>query len=297
LAIRLDSGHYGQLFDFYGGERDLQDRLIRVLHSLSFVEDPTRMLRAARLEQRLGFEIEPRTEELMGNALPLLARVTGERIRHELYLILQEEYPERALARLEALGVLAHIHPGLSTLAQDDHIWKRFEALRAEITTGAWDLPPGPPFPGLYIGVLTADLNRSELEALTARLHIFRADMDLLYEIQDLQALAPTLSVPDAELSNSQLARLLRRTTTPGRLVFCLCCSSEQACQRVRHYERTLRHVRPSVDGNYLIELGLAPGPRFREILDAVRDALLDGRIRTPEEERALVDQLLERGL
>jgi tRNA nucleotidyltransferase (CCA-adding enzyme) len=296
LAIRLDSGHYGQLFDFYGGERDLQVGLIRVLHSLSFVEDPTRMLRAARLEQRLGFDIEPRTEELIGNALPLLARVTGERIRHELYLILREEHPERALARLEALGVLAHIHPSLSALAQDVHIWQCFEALRAEVETGEWGLLPGPPSPGLYIGVLTASLSRFELEALTARLHIFRADMDLLYEIQDLQDLAPALSVAEAELSNSQLARLLRRTTTAGRLAFCLCCSSEQACQRVRLYERTLRHVRPTVDGNYLIELGLSPGPQFGDILDAVRDALLDGQIHTPEEERALVDQLLERG-
>jgi tRNA nucleotidyltransferase (CCA-adding enzyme) len=130
---------------------------------------------------------------------------------------------------------------------------------------------------------------------LTARLHIFRADMDLLYEIQDLQGLVPALSVPEAELSNSQLARLLRRTTSAGRLVFCLCCSSERACQRVRLYERTLRHVRPTLDGNYLIELGLSPGPRFGDILDAVRDALLDGQIHTAEEERALVDQLLER--
>jgi len=85
LAIRLDSDHYGELLDFYGGEQDLKDKVIRVLHSLSFIEDPTRILRAARFEQRLGFTIETRTAELIDNALPMLSRVSGERIRHELY--------------------------------------------------------------------------------------------------------------------------------------------------------------------------------------------------------------------
>jgi tRNA nucleotidyltransferase (CCA-adding enzyme) len=295
LAIRLDSGHYGELLDFYGGERDLREGVIRVLHSLSFVEDPTRILRAARLEQRLGFEIEPRTEELIGNALPLLARVTGERIRHELYLILQEQAPEQALARLEDLGVLAHIHPGLSALAQDERVWRRLEAVRGEVETGAWDLPPDAPSPGLYLALLTADLSREELEALAARLHIFRADMDLLYQLRDLIDLVPALSVPEGELPNSQLARLLRRTTSEGRLVFCLCCATDLACERVRHYERILRRIRPTIDGNYLLDTGLEPGPRIGDILDVVRDALLDGEIETPEDERALVEQLVER--
>jgi len=77
LAIRLDSDHYGQLLDFYGGEQDLKDGLIRVLHSLSLIEDPTRIMRAARFEQRLGFTIEERTAELIEDALPMLSRVTG----------------------------------------------------------------------------------------------------------------------------------------------------------------------------------------------------------------------------
>src|SRR5690606_37682656 len=83
LAIRLDGAYLGQLLDFYGGMRDLERGLIRALHSLSFIDDPTRILRAVRLEQRLGFQIEPRTRELIADALPMLDRVTGDRIRHE----------------------------------------------------------------------------------------------------------------------------------------------------------------------------------------------------------------------
>jgi len=84
LAIRLDSGHYGTLLDFYGGEQDLKDGLIRALHSLSFIEDPTRIMRAARFEQRLGFTIEARTEELIENALPMLAAYMGIRSMRQL---------------------------------------------------------------------------------------------------------------------------------------------------------------------------------------------------------------------
>jgi hypothetical protein len=116
--------------------------------------------------------------------------------------------------------------------------------------------------------------------------------MDLLYEIQALKDMAPALSAP--ELPRSEIARLLRRTTSEGRLVFDLCCGPEVARERVRLYERTLRHIQPTVDGSYLIDMGLAPGPQFGDILDAVRDALLDGEIHTPEEERSFVDQLLD---
>ena len=113
LAVRLTPDHWGELLDFYGGRKDLADGVIRVLHSLSFVEDPTRILRAARFEQRFAFHIEPRTEELITGALDLLDRVSAERVRHELELILAEAEPERALCRLDEMLVLARMHPQL----------------------------------------------------------------------------------------------------------------------------------------------------------------------------------------
>ena len=114
LAVRLTPEHWGELLDFYGGRKDLEDGVIRVLHSLSFVEDPTRILRAARFEQRFGFRIEPRTEELIADARDLLDRVSAERVRHELELILAEAEPEHALGRLDDLGVLKKLHPQLA---------------------------------------------------------------------------------------------------------------------------------------------------------------------------------------
>jgi len=92
LALRLDGRHYGELYDYWGGLADIQKKLVRVLHSLSFVDDPTRMLRAVRFEQRFQFKIEDRTRQLMTEARPLLKQVSGERLRHEIDLLFDEPW-------------------------------------------------------------------------------------------------------------------------------------------------------------------------------------------------------------
>ena len=113
LALCLNPDRWGNLLDFWNGLNDLNAGLVRVLHSLSFVDDATRILRAVRYEQRFGFRIEERTLELLQDALELLARVTPARIRHELERILEEEEPEKPMLRLDELRVLQTLHPDL----------------------------------------------------------------------------------------------------------------------------------------------------------------------------------------
>ncbi|MFN2292061.1 MAG: CBS domain-containing protein [Anaerolineae bacterium] len=291
LAIRLDSGHYGTLLDFYGGEQDLKEGLIRVLHSLSFIEDPTRIMRAARFEQRLGFTIEPRTEELIENALPMLVRVSGERIRHELYLILEEKKPERVLSRLDALGVMSRIH---SRLSCTDQTCDLFESLRQAVAGGQWAISAvedSRPEPRLYLALLIHGFSRGELEALSRRLRFFRHDMNLLHQVIDLREREATLRQP--ELSNQEIYALLRQTSSEARLVRWLVSHSERVRERLWRFETELRHVEPLVDGEYLKSLGLKPSPLFSKLLKGVRDARLDGEVQTLEEEEALIDRLL----
>ena len=291
LAIRLDSDHYGQLLDFYGGERDLNEGMVRVLHSLSFIEDPTRILRAVRFEQRLGFQIEPRTEELIENALPMLGRVTGERIRHELYLILRERRPELALCRLDDLQALAQIHPRLSCTPA---VCERFEALRQALTGAGWQVPTESgqqPTPGLYLALLTYNFDREELEGLAAQLKIFRQDLDLLRQVTAQREKEPILDQP--ELSNREIYALLRYSNSASRLVQWLSTGSERVRQRLWRYETELRHIEPEVDGEYLKSLGLRPSPLFSRLLNAVRDARLEGRVQTVEEEKSFIERLL----
>jgi tRNA nucleotidyltransferase (CCA-adding enzyme) len=291
LAIRLDSDHYGRLLDFYGGEQDLHDGLIRVLHSLSFIEDPTRIMRAARFEQRLGFEIEPRTAELIGNALPMLGRVSAERIRHELYLILREPEPERVLGRLDELSVLSQIHPKLSCT---EETCQRFARLRQMAEAAAWDVAvteSGQPPPGLYLAVWTCDLSRREVEGLVSLVKPFRQDVELLREVMQLQSRSEALAQPD--LANHEVYELLRHSTSGSRLAYWLCNGDRRVQRRLWRYESELRHVEPVVDGTYLKGLGLEPSPLFGQVLGAVRDARLDGEIETEQEEKALIAQLL----
>ncbi|MBN1657964.1 MAG: CBS domain-containing protein [Anaerolineae bacterium] len=291
LAIRLDSDHYGRLLDFYGGEEDLRNGLIQVLHSLSFIEDPTRIMRAARFEQRLGFQIEARTAELIENALPMLSRVSAERLRHELYLIFAETRPERVLQRLDELDVLSQIHPSLSCTPDT---CQRFSALRDVVAEGTWDIrrnESGAPAPGLYLAVWVCDLARKDVEALASQIKPFRQDLDLLREVSHLRSRIEQLAQPD--LTNAEIYALLHRTGSEARLVTWLCADSERGRARLLLYETELRHVEPIVDGTYLKSLGLKPSPLFGELLDAVRDARLDGQIATEQEEKALIARRL----
>ncbi len=290
LAICLDPDRYGELLDFYGGEQDLKRGLIRVLHSLSFVEDPTRMLRAARLEQRLGFRIEGRTEELIGNALDLLDRTTGERIRHELYLILEEEIPEEALCRLDGLGVLAQIHPRLKG---DDWLRERFTRLRKSLEAGSWELATGDrrlDISTLYLALLTYRLSDQDLESLTKRLKIASEDAALLRQVNVLRSLTGQLT---EERRPSGIYRLLKHYSGAAIFVLWIATDLESVREPLELYHRTLRWVEPEIDGEYLKTMGLKPSPLFGQILSALRDAHLDGEITSLKEEEAWVEEWL----
>ncbi|MBE3117409.1 MAG: CCA tRNA nucleotidyltransferase, partial [Candidatus Atribacteria bacterium] len=113
LALRLDGDHFGELRDDLGGLEDLQAGLVRVLHPVSFVDDPTRLFRAVRYELRYGFQIAPETLALIPDARLLINRLSAERVRHELDLILEEENAASMLKRLAELGILAAAHPAL----------------------------------------------------------------------------------------------------------------------------------------------------------------------------------------
>ncbi len=298
MAICLDRARYGELLDFYGGERDLSEGLVRVLHSLSFVEDPTRILRAVRFEQRLGFRIEERTEELLRTALDLLDRVSGDRLRHELLLILREPAPEKAWSRLHDLGILRHLSPALIA---DDWAARKLQELRRYCNgaAAAGESPPCPwptgrvegvPCEILALAILTMRLTRPALERLIERLSVPRGQATLLEASQRIYRILPQLG---QEMSGSALAAALR--DYPEAALFAAWIAAEEPLARgqIRRYQRELRFIKPTIDGRRLREMGVRPGPAYARILNALRDAWLEGTIKTPEEEEALLQQLV----
>ncbi|MDW8070610.1 MAG: CBS domain-containing protein [Anaerolineae bacterium] len=287
LAICLAPDRFGELLDFYGGEHDLQRGLIRVLHSLSFVEDPTRILRAVRLEQRLGFQIEARTLELLQGAIDLLDRVSGERILHELLLILREAEPERALSRLDALGVLRQVHPALRA---DAWAVQRMAALRQAREGTPWERVK--PAEGHYLSILTFRMDQAALEQLITRLHVPGQLADTLRQVELLRRTRlPLLEEPQRP---SRLYALLAPFDTHSLLIAWL--GSEDAIVRAQlaQFESELRGVQPIIDGHYLRRVfKLRPGPIYRQIIDALRGARLDGEVVTLEDEHAWVEHWL----
>lgn len=286
MALRLTPDHFGELLDFYSGQSDLEARLVRVLHSLSFVEDPTRMLRAARLLVRLDFALEERTAELLTDALDLLDRVSGERIMNELELSFRERYPERVLAQLDRLSILSAIHPGLMV---DDWLMTRLEMLRCGLSETPW--AGTTPDTVHYLGLMSFWLARDELEILVQRLNLRTHQRAILKQVYAIRRSAADIAQAG---ENSRLYRLLAPVSDTARLIAWLGLNEEAAGRQIVRFQTDLRHIAPTIDGTYLKqEFQLPPGPIYRQLLDTLRDARLDGQVTTLAEERALVEQIL----
>ena len=288
LALRLDGRRYGELLDPWGGGRDLGDRLIRVLHSISFIDDPTRMLRAVRLEQRLGFTIEGRTLELMREAMPLLDRVSGERLRDELGLIFAEPCAGQALARLHALGLLAAVHPALTW---DPWIQARLESARAFQPPDAWKLHQPPDAERLLYALWLARLDANQVAAVCDRLHFSLATRAV---VVDANRLTATLPRWPAGVSPSEVATRLDDAGEESLVAAWLALAeSPDACAVLASYLAVWRRVTPVTDGRALRRLGLPPGPVYRQILTTLRAAWLDGQLETAEQEAELLRTLI----
>jgi tRNA nucleotidyltransferase (CCA-adding enzyme) len=292
LAVRLTPSRWGELLDFYGGRKDLDDGIIRVLHSLSFVEDPTRILRAARFEQRFSFHIEPRTEELMGDALDLLDRVSAERVRHELELIMAEEAPERALCRLAELKVLPALHPHLRCDAwfQDKAAELRAQLRLAQSSERGSTVAPNAST-RLYMALWTYPLSPKALAEFIEKFHIRKDFRDLMRELSRLSDHLEQLAQDN--LRRSQIVRILEGSSDDACFLLRVISDSELVHRRVELYQRRLRSVRPILDGNDLHRMGIPPARVYQRILDRLRDAHLDGEISTRAEEEAIVRQMM----
>jgi tRNA nucleotidyltransferase (CCA-adding enzyme) len=300
LAMRLDGLHYGELHDYWGGLNDLRQGIVRCLHSLSFVDDPTRMLRAVRFEQRFGFEIEARTLQLLHEALSLLDRVSGDRIRHELDHILEEEQACLMMARLDALNLLRSIHPALGwddwlqqrttfllkiDLQEEWEQWKQPQAPEAE---------PAPPQPlllrrQLFYLLWLVRLPASRAEEVIKRLKFSKSMADNILASCSLWQDLPKLVTEKPSIIVERLDEV------PELALYTVFLASSESAEReiLLKYVQKWRQVAPFTTGYHLLQKGLPRGPEFRTILSALRAAWLDGEIESHEEEAALLEEIL----
>jgi tRNA nucleotidyltransferase (CCA-adding enzyme) len=287
LALRIDGEHWGELHDELDGLNDLKHGLIRVLHPRSFLDDPTRLFRAVRYEQRYGFQIAPETLMLIPPARSLIGPLSAERVRHELDLILEEKQTVAMLGRLAELDLLRPVHP---VLEWNDTMRDRFiQGSRLARANSIKGFPPpgGMSFLNWHFWLL--DLAPVDIQSLEQRLHFRAKLLESLMAASSLFIDLPSL----AELKPSQcVARLEELPLTSIYAVF-LSVPEERARQNLNDFLKTWRHVKPKTNGKDLKNLGLSPGPRYQQILLRLRQAWLDGEVKTETEEMELLDKLI----
>jgi tRNA nucleotidyltransferase (CCA-adding enzyme) len=288
LALALNPDRWGELLDFWGGLADLRGGWVRVLHSLSFVDDPTRILRAVRYEQRFGFRIEARTLELLGDALELLDRVTPARIRHELERILQEDAPEKALVRLDRLDILRQLDPDLRVTPA---LPRQFAALRGILAAPEADPAlRAEPVERLYWAILVDPLEPEVHARLQRRLGLRGETQKLMRDVATLRSALPVLADPSASPSTIVLAL---DDVGPVALALAPLLYPDEVVQaHLAQYRAVWQAVRPELDGTDLRRLGVPRGAIYREILRELRARRLDETIHSRGEEEALVRQL-----
>lgn len=292
MAICIWPEEFGKLWDYFGGLSDLRSRRIRVLHNLSFVEDPTRILRAVRYEQRLGFRLERQTERLLRQAVEqgLLSLVSADRIRNELLRSFAEPKVAKVMGRLEELGVLREIHPswrlgpeGVSRLRRAQRGGSWFERATGRRLERPYLVPLCASIQGLVPSdreVLLRGLRFPSHDQQTALRATETADQ-LLPRPEALSKAKPSEVFEWLEgLPDEALAYLASILTSPG------------ARAKIARFAKEWQEAKPFITGEDLKTLGLQPGLIFGRILRQVLLAQLDGKISSKEEALELAQSM-----
>jgi tRNA nucleotidyltransferase (CCA-adding enzyme) len=288
MALKLDPDHFGQLLDFFGGQRDLKEKTIRILHNLSFIEDPTRAFRAIRFSERFDFKISKHAVNLIKTAvrIKLFDKLSGSRMYDELVLLFMETEPKKAIKRLAEFDLLKFIHPQLT-------ITRSLETTFREIQeTVSW-------FNLLFF---EEELNRAHL--------FLMALLDELNPDQRQEALQRLYVPPSAreeiisgiETAKHTLAKLHRAGRSEiyhilsplniQTILFTMAKSRDKDQKKsVSLYLTALRDITPEITGKDLQSMGYSPGPLFKRILTAILEAKLEEKVQGRDEEREFVKE------
>jgi len=294
LAVHLNPGRFGRLVDFFGAQQDIKARVIRVLHSLSFVEDPTRILRAIRFEQRYGFRIGGQTERLIKNAvqLDMIHKLSGSRLFHELRLILEEKKAGACLKRMRHYQLLEAIHPMLKldsageTLLDDlEKVLSWYRLLYLEPLDATWPV---------YFLVLCEGLTVEETSVLLRRLKLSKRQEREFLSLR--KALGETgLKLKSRRFgtkAQSELYFILDSLPVEGILYLMAGNPNETFRKGLSLYLTRFKGKTLDITGNDLKNMGIRPGPAYGRILRKVKAAMIDGLAVSREDQLRLAREL-----
>ena len=290
LALKLNGKDEFVLLDYFNGQRDIKDKVVRVLHNLSFVEDPSRAFRAIRFEQRLGFRIGKQTESFIKHAVKkkFIEKLSGARLYNELVLILKEPNPLSCLRRMKELKLLQFIHPKLLRHKKDFEVIERVQEVFSvsRIVHLVQDCDES----YVYLLAIMYSLDSREILRAATNLHLSQKRQrkireDLTQCKSRLKALKKKRKPQPSEVYN-----LLSDLSPEAVLLLMAVSGSEQINKHIlRFFNEYHDSARLALTGDDLIHMGIQPGPVFKTVFQALRDARVNGLIHSREEEVTLV--------
>ncbi len=290
LAVKLNPEEFGVLLDFFGGQRDLREKTIRVLHNLSFVEDPTRAFRAVRFSERFGFRISKHTENLIKSTIEmnLFDKLSGPRLYEELLLSFQETDPIRTLKRIAEFGLLKVVCPSLTFSDELE------ATLRSMHETLLWFnllfLEEKPDTGMLYLMALLSGLKAEDIRTTMDRLSPSpRVKGMILSGIASARDAVGRLPMRDP----AEIYKIFHNLKLEV-ILFVMALSQDRQKKRVvSRYLTALRNIKLALTGRDLKTMGIEPGPVYTNIFGKLLDEKLRGGIKSREDEEEFVKNFL----
>lgn len=286
LAVSLNGEGAFCLIDLFAGERDIEKKEIQVLHELSFIDDPCRLFRAIRFEQRYDFKICKQTEAFMRVAIKkgLVDSLSGTRLLNEIILVLKESQPLKCILRMKDLDLLQFLSPQM----MDTRALEKISAVLSWAETIS--LPEEPEIWYIYFLSLLYSLDEKSFARVVERLQMQARLKKSL--IRDRETCKESLALleKDKDWTPETIYNQLSQLSVEAVIYFLAAASTDRATQYASAYfTQYHKQAELSLTGDDLVKMGIKPGPVFQSVFKALREAHVKGAIATREEEVAWV--------
>ena len=296
MAIQLNEDKFARLLDFFGGKRDLESKKIRILYSLSFTEDPARIIRAIRFEQRYDFTIEQSTEKFLKKAIKegLLSKIRKKRLSEEFFILLHEKKPVKVLKRMDELGVLSGIIPKFSL---SDDLVKRLEEVEEILIRWHERFPKEIINKSMIYIYYLLKLSDIGIKNITKKIELNSKNIKILENIIDEKELIVSI-LKDKKTLPSKIYYYLKGIN--NELLFILFLenyNNETIIKRIKDYLDIYKYTSTYITGNDLIKIGMRPNPIYAKILKLILYLQLNGILKNKDDELDFVKKIIEKGI
>ena len=296
MAIQLNEDKFARLLDFFGGKRDLESKKIRILYSLSFTEDPARIIRAIRFEQRYDFTIEQSTEKFLKKAIKegLLSKIRKKRLSEEFFILLHEKKPVKVLKRMDELGVLSGIIPKFSL---SDDLVERLEEVEEMLIKWHERFPKEIINKSMIYIYYLLKLSDIGIKNITKKIELNSKNIKILENIIDEKELIVSI-LKDKKTLPSNIYYYLKSIN--NELLFILFLenyNNETIIKRIKDYLDIYKYTSTYITGNDLIKIGMRPNPIYAKILKLILYLQLNGILKNKDDELDFVKKIIEKGI